>query len=189
MPWLSWNSLRVIACRVVKITTFQSTRESIASDFSPVKNYAKVDRFKYFIVFSYLQKHQPYDLEGFLRLKICKSPTLVSLHFSSSLGGCFWIVRKSEPNRLLKTLRSLSVYMLKSFFTIETTASKCSKLKWNDVLQASLFQAPGCTGHKISRSKYHHVIRKDKINTYFKRVHNYSRTQVPLCCPMKLLKS
>ena len=76
----------------------------------------KVDRFKYFIVFSYLQKHQPYDLEGFLRLKICKSPTLVSLHFSSSLGGCFWIVRKSEPNRLLKTLRSLSVYMLKSFF-------------------------------------------------------------------------
>ena len=116
MPWLSWNSLRVIACRVVKITTFQSTTESTASDFSPVKNSAKVDRFKYFIVFSYLQKHQPYDLEGFLRLKICKSPTLVSLHFSRSLGGCFWIVRKSEPNRLLKTLRSLSVYMLKSFF-------------------------------------------------------------------------
>ena len=99
------------------------------------------------------------------------------------------MVRKREPNRLLKTLRSLSVYMLKSFFTIETTASLCSKLKWNDLLQASLFQAPGCTGHKISRSKYHHVIRKDKINTYFKRVHNYSRTIVPLCGPMKLLKS
>ena len=47
------------------------------------------------------------------------------------------------------------------------------------MLQASVFQAPGCTGHKISRSKYHHVVRYEKINTYFNRVHNYSRTIVP----------
>ena len=73
-------------------------------------------RFESFEVFSCLKKVNPRILSTFKRSfskKMGKKPSSHTIH---SLGGEYcWIVRGSEPIRLLKSPRSLNVYILSLF--------------------------------------------------------------------------
>ena len=78
-------------------------------------------RFESFEVFSCLKKVNPRILSTFKRSFSKKMGRKTSSHIIHSLGGEYWwIVRDSEPIRLLKSPRSLSVYILTTFIYLKT---------------------------------------------------------------------
>ena len=71
-------------------------------------------RFESFQVFSCLKKVNPRILSTFKRSFSKTMGKTLGSHIIHSLGGEYcWILRDSEPIRLLKSLRSRSVYTLK----------------------------------------------------------------------------